>query len=149
MNRSKVQATITEMIEEYRNNAGKWARNQYPASKTQIAKLTELGLIEFMPNAPYEKHIGHSEAKLVIEAASKSDTALFNAYDEGEAVAASELHTAINEDEQPDYSDSDDAAYEALQQAHEEHAELDALIEEVTELERQADLDALSRKFDS
>ncbi len=91
MNSSKVQTIINQIILENRTRIGaKAVRKQYAVAKWQIAKLTELGIIDFMPTG-----FGHSDAKAVINEAVQSRTAVFNRYGEGEEVLASALHTAI------------------------------------------------------
>jgi hypothetical protein len=93
MNSEKVQTIITNLIADFHNRiGGRAARKQYAPAKWQIEKLTELGLIEFMPEG-----FGHGDAKVVIEEAEKTDSAVMNAYGEGEAVAASALNQAIEE----------------------------------------------------
>lgn len=93
MNSEKVQTIINEIISDLHTRiGGKAARKQYPVSKHQIATLTELGIIEFMP-----KGFGHADAKAVIEEAQRGSTAVMNAYGEGESIGASKLYRAINE----------------------------------------------------
>lgn len=91
MNTQKVQELINREIAELHNRiGGKAVRHQYAPAKWQIAKLTELGIIDLMP-----KGFGHSDASAVIEAATTQGTAVFNAYGEGEEITASDLATAI------------------------------------------------------
>lgn len=93
MNTQKVQELINKEIAELHSRiGGKAARKQYAPAKWQIAKLTELGIIDLMPAG-----FGHSDACAVIKAATTKGTAVFNAYGEGEAVPASELNQAVNE----------------------------------------------------
>ena len=93
MNTQKVQELINKEIAELHSRiGGKAARKQYTPAKWQLAKLTELGIIDLMPAG-----FGHSDASAVIEAATTKGTAVFNAYGEGEAISASELTTAVNE----------------------------------------------------
>lgn len=101
MNRDKAQQAINKIIEAYRNENGKAARNQYPVTKKQIDTLTELGILEMVPNAPYAKTIGSTEAKLIIEAANASSHSVggFNNDYEGDGVMidASDLYKALHE----------------------------------------------------
>lgn len=115
MNSQKVQQEITNIIDTYRKENPRFARKQYPAAKWQIEKLTELGLIEFMPAAPFSKTIGHTEADLVLKAVEDKASAVFNAYGEGEDVPASALNEAMSEDGDDDEPEADEAD-EALQE---------------------------------
>lgn len=93
MNKQKVQQLINQEIAElHARIGGKAARKQYAPAKWQIAKLTELGILDLMPVG-----FGHSDASAVIEAATTKGTAVFNAYGEGEEIPASELNQAMNE----------------------------------------------------
>lgn len=95
MNKQKVQELINQEIAElHARIGGKAARKQYAPAKWQIAKLTELGIIDLMPAG-----FGHSDADVVIKAATTEKTAIFNAYGEGETVLATDLYKAINEAE--------------------------------------------------
>lgn len=95
MNTQKVQELINQEIAKlHKQIGGKAARKQYAPAKWQIAKLTDLGIIDLMPEG-----FGHSDADAVIKAATTVGTAVFNAYGEGEAVPASELNQAVNEAE--------------------------------------------------
>lgn len=70
MNSQAVQNEINSIIEANRRRiGGRAARNQARIAKHQIVTLTELGILDIVPNAPYCKFIGHSDAKAVIEAA--------------------------------------------------------------------------------
>lgn len=98
MNRSeKIQNEVTRIINDYRDSNPRAARSQYPASKKNIAKLEELGLIEFMPKAPYSQTIGQTEANIIIAEAAKAPGAVMNAYGEGEETGGSDLWQALNE----------------------------------------------------
>lgn len=93
MNSQKVQELINKEIAELHSRiGGKAARKQYQPAKWQIAKLTELGILDLMP-----KGFGHSDADAVIKAATTKGTAVFNAYGEGEEIAATDLNQAIEE----------------------------------------------------
>ena len=61
MNTAKVQNLINELIAEQQQK--QVTRKQYPTSKAQIAKLTELGIIDLMPTK-----FGYTDAAVVIEA---------------------------------------------------------------------------------
>ena len=102
-----IKAEVDRIISEYRTRAPRAARKQYPASKAQIARLAELGLLDYMPAAPYSKAIGYTEAELVIKAAETGPSAVFNAYGEGEATGPSALWRALNETDAAE----DEAAY--------------------------------------
>jgi hypothetical protein len=93
MNTEKVQQIITEEIEKFQKRI-RYAR-QYAPSKTQIATLTELGIIDLMP-----KNFGHGDAKVVIAEATRGASAVMNAYGEGEEIGASDLYKAMNEVEE-------------------------------------------------
>lgn len=91
MNTSKVQQIINQLIEEKQIH---YAR-QYPVAKHQLAKLEELGILNLMP-----AKFGHTDAAVVIEAATASKSAVMNAYGEGEETAASDLYAALHEVEE-------------------------------------------------
>lgn len=92
MDGEAVKAEIQNVINELHERIGrKAARKQYPIAKWQIAKLTELGILDLMPIG-----FGHSDAGAVITAATSGATAVFNAYGEGEDIPASALHSAIH-----------------------------------------------------
>lgn len=97
MNSSKVQEEITKIVEQYRSKNGKFARKQYPASKTNITRAQTLGILEMIPNAPYSQTPGNSEIQLVIAAAENKETAVMNKFGEGETIGASALYLALNE----------------------------------------------------
>lgn len=68
---------------------GRGARNQYPIGKAQERELQALGLLEFVPRAPFSKTIGNNDARAVLEAARQaSGTAVFNSYGEGVSVGS-------------------------------------------------------------
>lgn len=100
-----IKVEVDRITNEYRRANPRAARKQYPASKSQIARLAELGLLDYMPAAPYSKAIGYTEAELVIKAAETGPSAVFNAYGEGEATGPSALWRALNE------TDAAEAAY--------------------------------------
>lgn len=97
MNTEKAQNAINELVLKNRLD------RQYPASKKQIAELTELGLIDFMPicKHPSVRGIGYTDAAAVISAAKESGKSVggFNADGEGDVVRsnASDLYKAIHE----------------------------------------------------
>ena len=91
-----IKAEVDRITNEYRRANPRAARKQYPASKAQIARLAELGLLDYMPAAPYSKAIGYTEAELVIKAAETGPSAVFNAYGEGEATGPSALNSALS-----------------------------------------------------
>jgi len=101
MNREAVQNEINSIIETAQKNiGGRNARKQYPASKAQIATLTELGIIELMPNAPYSRTIGSSDAKAVIAEAQDSGKVYGDGYTvDASRSSASKLYTLLNENE--------------------------------------------------
>ncbi len=90
MNTAKVQQIINQLIEEKQKQI-RYAR-QYAPAKKQIAKLEELGILNLMP-----AKFGHTDADVVIAAATNAKTAVMNAYGEGEELSASDLYAAINE----------------------------------------------------
>jgi hypothetical protein len=95
MNASKVRSEIEKVIAENRTNmTGKQVRKQFAPGKAQIAKLTELGILDLMPQG-----FGFSDADAVIRAATESKSAIMNAYGEGEEVPASALNQAVNQTE--------------------------------------------------
>ena len=94
MNATKVQEEITSIIEKFHKTLHpRQISRQYPPAKHQIATLTELGIIELMPS-----NFGHGDAKAVIEAAQQSDSAIMNAFGEGEEIAGSALNQQMNEE---------------------------------------------------
>lgn len=99
MNREAVQNEINSIIEASHKALGKFASKQYPVGKAQLATLTELGIIEFMPNAPYSRTIGHSDAKAVIAAAQDSGKSVSTdaLSDDPATYPASKLYTLLNE----------------------------------------------------
>jgi len=92
MDKAKVQDIINGLVLSNR------VERQYPASKKNITKLEELGLIEFMPicNHPSVRAIGQTDANIVIAEATKAKSGAMNAYGEGEDLPASDLYRAIN-----------------------------------------------------
>jgi hypothetical protein len=91
MNASKVRSEIEKVIAENRSHMHpKQVRKQYAPGKAQLAKLTELGILDYMPAG-----FGFSDADAVIRAATADFSAVMNAYGEGEEVPASALNEAI------------------------------------------------------
>jgi hypothetical protein len=103
MNTQKAQNEINKLVLKNR------LERQYPASKRDLAKLTELGIIDMMPicKHPSCKAIGGTDAKRVIEAAEKKPGAVMNAYGEGDEIGASALWLALNEAEETNDGDGD------------------------------------------
>lgn len=94
MNRQKVQQEITNIIEAYRRQIS-YARQHNP-SKKWLAEAEQLGIADLLPS-----DIGNSDIQQVLKAAKQSQSAVFNAYGEGEAVAASALWLALNKADEP------------------------------------------------
>lgn len=93
MNADAVKAEILNVIADaHTRMTGRQIRKQYAPGKAQIATLTELGILDYMPEG-----FGFSDADAVIRAASASASAIMNAYGEGEEVPASALNKALNE----------------------------------------------------
>jgi len=94
MNTQKAQEAISNIVLKNRLD------RQYPASKAQLARLTELGIIDLMPicKHPSVKAIGHTDAKLVIAAAEDNASDLYKALHDVEP--APEPETTEDEDEQ-------------------------------------------------
>lgn len=90
--RSEIQNVINQLHSEI---GGRAARKQYKPGKAQIAKLTELGIIDLMPAG-----FGFADADAVIAAATNARTAVMNTYGEGEEISASTLYQAIHEVEE-------------------------------------------------
>lgn len=103
MNREAVQNEINSIIEANHKTLGKFSSKQYPVGKAQITTLTELGIIELMPLAPYSRTIGHSDAKAVIEAAQDSGKGASTdaLSDDPATYPASKLYTLLNEVDEP------------------------------------------------
>src|SRR5689334_20547438 len=87
--RNEIQNVINQLHSEI---GGRAARKQYQPGRAQIAKLTELGIIDLMPAG-----FGFADADAVITAATNARTAVMNAYGEGEEVSASALYQALHE----------------------------------------------------
>lgn len=138
MNKQKVQKEITDIINAYRKANPRFANKQYPAAKWQIQKLADMGVIEFMPNAPYQKNIGYAEADLVLKALQDKGSAVFNAYGEGEDIPPSALNKAMREIEPSTEEIVDEADDNETDTADDE---LQALIERVAVAEQQRQLE--------
>lgn len=98
MNEQKVRAEIEKVLEQYKNKV--W--RQYPATKVQIAKLTELGIVDLMPRRAKGNVIGNYDAQMVIAAAEDAggkSVGGFTAYGDGDVVrtSASALYEALHE----------------------------------------------------
>lgn len=103
---------------------------QYPANKSQAAKLAELGLAAMMPQrflGSGNYGIGNLDAKMVIEAAEDAggrSIGGFTAYGDGDAVSisASSLYQALHETEPvtDDEDDEDDRPVEVARYAHDD-----------------------------
>lgn len=109
MNEQKVRAEIEKVLEQYKNKV--W--HQYPATKVQIAKLTELGIVDLMPRRAKGNVIGNYDAQLVIAAAEDAggkSTGGFTAWGEGDVVRtiASALYQALHEAEPAAEDDAED-----------------------------------------
>lgn len=98
MNTQAVQNEINSIIEANHSKiGGRAARKQAPIAKHQIATLTELGILDMVPNAPYSKYIGYSDAKAVIEAAQDAGGKVYvSNYDDVSKSAASNLYMLLN-----------------------------------------------------
>lgn len=107
MNREAVKNEIQNIISDlHKRIGGKAARKQYAVGKAQLVTLTELGIVDLMPEG-----FGHSDAKAVIEAA--QDSGKFGKYDalsdDAGQYPASKLYTLLNTVEEtaaiivPDY----------------------------------------------
>ena len=105
MNTAKVTELINQLIAEQQER--QVTRKQYPVSKAQIAKLTELNILNLMP-----AKFGYTDAAIIIEAATTGKIAVMNAAGEGEEIAAQPLNLALNtvetEDEITDERDYTD-----------------------------------------
>lgn len=104
-----IQNEINAIIEEnHKRIGGRAARKQAQIAKHQITTLTELGLIDYMPNAPYSRYIGYSDAKAVIEAAQDAGGKVYvSNYDDVSKSEASNLYQLLNapvEEETEDYT---------------------------------------------
>lgn len=137
MNEQKVRAEIEKVLEQYKNKV--W--RQYPATKVQIAKLTELGIVDLMPRRAKGNVIGNYDAQLVIAAAEDAggkSTGGFTAWGEGDVVRtiASALYQALHESNDDDSDSEVDAngEYDPADVDPEDEA-LDRLIDEVAEIE--------------
>ena len=107
MNREAVQNEINKIIQTHRqNNPG---QRQYPASKKYMARAEELGILDMIPEDPFNRDgkPGNTEIQIIIAAAEDAGTAVFNAEGEGEQVNASALYVAINASDD-DGGDDDD-----------------------------------------
>lgn len=107
MNTQAIQNEINNIIEANHSKLGKFARKQHQIAKHQIATLTELGILELVPNAPYSQYIGHSDASAIIEAAQDSGKQVGGLTADGEGdyvtTSASKLYQLLNETEaEPD-----------------------------------------------
>lgn len=111
MNREAIKTEIENILSTVKQPLIK----QYPAAKHQIAKLEELGLIEFMPTMR-KVGIGYSNAAAVIEAATSAKTAVMNAYGEGEEIAASKLYELLNEKPEPSHINKIDGNLNAVRE---------------------------------
>lgn len=99
MNEDKVKDIIGKLVLKNR------LERQYPASKRNLAKLEELGLLKFMPTCNHPSvrgQIGQTDANRVIEEAGKAPGAVMNAYGEGEQTDGSDLWLALNETAETD-----------------------------------------------
>lgn len=88
MNTAKVTELINQLIAEQQQH--QVTRKQYPVSKAQISKLTELGILNLMP-----AKFGYTDAEVVIEAAITAKSAIMNAFGEGEEIPANPLNVAL------------------------------------------------------
>lgn len=105
MNEDKVKDIIGKLVLKNR------LERQYPASKRNLAKLEELGLLKFMPTCNHPSvrgQIGQTDANRVIEEAGKAPGAVMNAYGEGEQTDGSDLWLALNETAETEDDDDDD-----------------------------------------
>ena len=118
MNAIKVQTLINQLIAEQQER--QVTRKQYPVSKAQIAKLTELGILNLMP-----AKFGYTDAAVVIEAATTAKSAIMNAFGEGEEVPANPLNVALT-------------AIDTDEEISDEHDYTDNLIDEVSAMENEA-----------
>lgn len=92
MNRQAVKAEIQNVITEARSHmTPKQIRKQYAPGKAQQQALTDLGIIDLMPEG-----YGFSDAAAVIRAAREAVSGEVSAYGEGEGTA-SKLYTLLNE----------------------------------------------------
>ena len=100
MNEQKAQRIINKIIENYRNNAGKYSRRQYPASKKHLNRAEELGILHMIPDAYGMNTPGNTEIQLIIKAAEDKGGAVGGIVDgEGDYVSTSPslLYRAIHE----------------------------------------------------
>lgn len=93
MNTEKAQKAINDLVLPNR------LTRQYPASKKNIARLEELGILGMMPicEHPSVRAIGQTDANAVLAAAEQASGARFNASGEGDDTAASALYEALHE----------------------------------------------------
>jgi hypothetical protein len=107
MNAEKVRQEIEKLIVKEK------AWRQYPASKAQIARLAELGLVELMPRQAKGGVIGHTDAARVIEAA--EDAGGYRVHgDEGFHEAPSALWVALHEDDEAAANEEDEPEAEKI-----------------------------------
>lgn len=99
MNTEAIRTEIEKIVSDNRKKL-RGAR-QYPVTRAVQAELEALGIFQFIPQWMNRGYVGLSDAKAVLAAAkqSKSSTAVFNAYGEGDDVETpeSELHRLLNE----------------------------------------------------
>ena len=98
MNTQSVQNEITSIIEANHSRiGGRAARSQPRIAKHQIATLTTLDILDMVPNAPYCKFIGHSDAKAIIEAAQDAGGKVYvSNMDDVSKGKASNLYALLN-----------------------------------------------------
>lgn len=101
MNTQAIQDEINSIIEANRSRiGGRAARNQHRIAKHQENTLRELGILDMVPNAPYSKYIGHSDAAAVIAAAQDAGGKVYvSSFDDVSKSAPSNLYTLLNETE--------------------------------------------------
>lgn len=131
MNTQAVQNEINSIIEANHSRiGGRAARNQYRIGKAQENTLRELGILDLVPNAPYCKYIGHSDAKAVIEAAQDAGGKVYvSNYDDVSKSAASNLYTLLHAIS-VEVIDEDDEDILAFHAAYDKLARLENEIEE-------------------